>query len=157
VVIAFVGSVFSPYYAWALRGGQPRGIGHRMRGLHDLDVPAWRAVAVARAAVGFEEGGYTGNGGTSEVAGVVHGREFVLNAQATRRNRGLLEHLNNGGSVQNFSASLDNSAVVAELRTIRTRLGEETRNRTAVELEVGMNEMLYIRKQRRAAIRNLRT
>lgn len=34
---------------------------------------------------GFMSGGYTGNGGTSEVAGVVHGREFVMNAAATSR------------------------------------------------------------------------
>lgn len=34
---------------------------------------------------GFKEGGYTGNGGVNEVAGVVHGREFVMNAAATSR------------------------------------------------------------------------
>jgi len=33
---------------------------------------------------GFDAGGYTGNMGTSQTAGVVHGQEYVLNAQATR-------------------------------------------------------------------------
>lgn len=33
---------------------------------------------------GFDEGGYTGNGSTSEVAGVVHGQEYVLSAATTR-------------------------------------------------------------------------
>lgn len=51
------------------------------------------AAAVGLAAVlgvmaitgGFESGGYTGNGGRSDVAGVVHGQEFVMNAAATAR------------------------------------------------------------------------
>ena len=34
---------------------------------------------------GFKAGGYTGNLGTSQQAGVVHGQEFVLNAAATKR------------------------------------------------------------------------
>ena len=37
------------------------------------------------ADVGFSSGGYTGNMGTGQVAGVVHGQEYVLNAQATKR------------------------------------------------------------------------
>jgi len=35
--------------------------------------------------VGFKSGGYTGNIGVDEVAGVVHGQEFVMNAAATDR------------------------------------------------------------------------
>ena len=34
---------------------------------------------------GFKTGGYTGNMGTSQVAGVVHGQEYVFDAQATKR------------------------------------------------------------------------
>lgn len=45
---------------------------------------------------GFREGGYTGDFGLSEVAGVVHGQEFVVNAEATRKHLGLLEALNAG-------------------------------------------------------------
>ena len=37
------------------------------------------------ADVGFSSGGYTGNMGVGQVAGVVHGQEYVLNAQATKR------------------------------------------------------------------------
>ncbi len=47
---------------------------------------------------GFEKGGYTGNGGTKDVAGVVHGKEFVVNAAATARNRGALEAMNRGAA-----------------------------------------------------------
>lgn len=48
------------------------------------------------ATKGFSEGGYTGAIGTSDVAGLVHGQEFVINAQATKRNRSLLEAINAG-------------------------------------------------------------
>lgn len=36
------------------------------------------------ADVGFMSGGYTGNGGTRSIAGVVHGREYVFDAAATK-------------------------------------------------------------------------
>ena len=34
---------------------------------------------------GFEEGGYTGDMGTKQVAGVVHGREYVMTAEDTKK------------------------------------------------------------------------
>ena len=34
---------------------------------------------------GFKQGGYTGNGGSGQVAGVVHGQEYVFDAQSTKR------------------------------------------------------------------------
>lgn len=49
---------------------------------------------------GFKTGGYTGNVGTSQVAGVVHGQEYVLNAQATKRlGVDTLNRLNRGGGI----------------------------------------------------------
>lgn len=42
----------------------------------------------------FDVGGYTGDLPTKAVAGVVHGREFVINAWATARHRPLLEAIN---------------------------------------------------------------
>lgn len=54
----------------------------------------------AQTIAGFKSGGYTGNYGTSQVAGVVHGQEYVLNAEATKRvGRGTLDALNNGGTL----------------------------------------------------------
>lgn len=48
---------------------------------------------------GFKSGGYTGNIGVNQEAGVVHGQEFVLNAEATRRvGVGTLEAINSGKS-----------------------------------------------------------
>lgn len=54
----------------------------------------------AVADVGFKTGGYTGSGGVSDVAGVVHGQEYVLNAAATKRvGVGTLDAINSGGSL----------------------------------------------------------
>lgn len=52
--------------------------------------------ASSYSAAGFASGGYTGNIGRSSVAGVVHGEEFVVNPEATKRNRALLEAMNSG-------------------------------------------------------------
>lgn len=52
---------------------------------------------------GFQDGGYTGNGGTSDVAGVVHGQEFVHTADVTRRYRPLFEHLHKGGELSTWA------------------------------------------------------
>lgn len=48
---------------------------------------------------GHAAGGYTGNYGTSTPAGIVHGQEYVVNAEATRKYMPLLETINKGGSV----------------------------------------------------------
>jgi tape measure domain-containing protein len=47
----------------------------------------------------FQSGGYTGSGGRGDIAGVVHGKEFVVNANATARNRAMLESMNAGKQV----------------------------------------------------------
>src|SRR5690606_17814751 len=53
---------------------------------------------------GFASGGYTGNRGRREIAGVVHGQEFVVNATATRDNLPLLRALNAGRDVSGLVA-----------------------------------------------------
>lgn len=51
-------------------------------------------------ASGFASGGYTGNGGVQDVAGVVHGKEYVLNARTTRRlGKRNLDRVNSGGDM----------------------------------------------------------
>jgi hypothetical protein len=92
-------------------------------------------IAAARSAVGFKEGGYTGDKGTSDVAGVVHGREFVMTADETRKHRGLFEHIHKGGDPYVFMArnmmqsnelsklSVNSSgAIVRELQRANSRL-----------------------------------
>ena len=48
---------------------------------------------------GFQSGGYTGEMGVNQVAGIVHGKEFVMNAEATARNRPALEAMNKGATI----------------------------------------------------------
>lgn len=53
-------------------------------------------IVASVAGGGFASGGYVGDDPRNRVAGVVHGQEFVINAEATRKNRGLLEAINDG-------------------------------------------------------------
>lgn len=81
---------------------------------------------------GFATGGYTGNMGINQVAGVVHGQEYVLNAKATKRiGVGNLERLNRGdgigGHVNNINVHVtvnsDGSNVQADTQMGKT-MGE---------------------------------
>lgn len=75
-------------------------------------------IMAGQAIAGFEKGGYTGNYGTKEVAGVVHGQEFVMNARATRANRGALEAMNRGESVGgNTYVNVTNNSSNTEVQT----------------------------------------
>lgn len=70
------------------------------------------ALAQGIALAGFEKGGYTGNMATNAVAGVVHGKEFVMDAAATSRiGVGNLEALRTGDmSVLNSGSATQNTA-----------------------------------------------
>ncbi|NLP55332.1 tape measure protein [Acinetobacter baumannii] len=58
------------------------------------------------ASVGFSSGGYTGNMGRGDVAGVVHGQEYVLNAAATKRvGVDTLNAINSGQSLDKTSSN----------------------------------------------------
>jgi lambda family phage tail tape measure protein len=72
------------------------------------------AAAIGLAAViaalaftgGFRKGGYTGNGGVNQAAGVVHGQEYVFDADAVKRiGVGNLEALRSGRDLQISGAS----------------------------------------------------
>lgn len=68
------------------------------------NLPAVAAVTIAQAVnvakiAGFESGGYTGDAATGQVAGVVHGQEFVVNADGTSKNRAALEAMNSGATI----------------------------------------------------------
>lgn len=116
---------------------------------------------LSSALAGFSEGGYTGNVGTSQVAGVVHGREFVINAGATQKNRALLEHINKGGSVDTFGAApvTELQMMRAELQAIRQRLDSMPNGingRQVVALDVGFDTYLFERDRRKIAVRGIR-
>ena len=63
-------------------------------------IKSGKFVSLIQAATpqGFSSGGYTGNMGRGDVAGVVHGQEYVLNAAATKRvGVDTLNAINSGG------------------------------------------------------------
>lgn len=72
-----------------------------------LNMAAVMAAGFAQVAAissqGFKEGGFTGLGSPDEVAGFVHGQEFVMDADVTRRYRPLLEALQNNTLPQGSS------------------------------------------------------
>lgn len=63
---------------------------------------------------GFESGGYTGNGGIKDIAGFVHGQEFVMKASATAKNRPYLEAMNNGASFQDMAQPVSGGGVTIQ-------------------------------------------
>ena len=70
--------------------------------------------SVAAPTTGYKSGGYTGNYGVNQEAGVVHGQEYVLNAAATRRvGVDTLNAINNGGTIQAEKQAQANSKVQA--------------------------------------------
>lgn len=89
------------------------------------NAPQVISVGIAAAAnvakiAGFEEGGYTGNMGTGQIAGVVHGQEFVANAEATKRNRAALEAMNAGATIGGGEQNVDITIITPPGTTART-------------------------------------
>jgi len=122
---------------------------------------------------GFQEGGYTGSAGTNQVAGVVHGQEFVMTAETTRKNRALLEHLHSGKSVESFPAlqkmlaeNQISTIPVTELQLMRSELSairqrldsmpNGIQGQMGVDVNVGMDAYLYEKDRTRMIARKLR-
>lgn len=59
------------------------------------------AQVAAISSQGFKDGGFTGWGGKDEVAGFVHGQEFVMNEKATREYLPLLQAMNSPAPINN--------------------------------------------------------
>ena len=62
---------------------------------------------------GFSAGGYTGNMGVNDIAGVVHGKEYVVNARNTVKYRDTLEQMNRGSYKEGGNVQVNNYAGVA--------------------------------------------
>jgi TP901 family phage tail tape measure protein len=60
------------------------------------------AISVARAALGFRKGGYTGDGAPDREAGIVHKGEFVHTYETTKQHRELFEHLHTGKTLDDY-------------------------------------------------------
>lgn len=89
-----------------------------------LAAPAASATAIAATApmaaavgslatsalAGYQQGGYTGGGGVGDIAGVVHGQEFVFDAAATRRiGVDNLESMRSGKSSSGLTINIHNA------------------------------------------------
>ncbi|MEK6343977.1 MAG: hypothetical protein V4737_09075, partial [Curtobacterium sp.] len=59
-----------------------------------------KVIGRALGVPGYASGGYTGAYGVNDVAGLVHGREFVVRAGAADQHRALLEQINSGRPLQ---------------------------------------------------------
>lgn len=94
------------------------------------------ANVAAIAKNGFMEGGYTGDVGRTRVAGVVHGQEFVVNAEATARNRGLLEAMNKGASFGGGGGVVNNISIINNADGTRVRQEERDNGTGGKDLEV---------------------
>lgn len=103
---------------------------------------------------GFSTGGYTGNMGVNDIAGVVHGKEYVLNAAATKRiGVDNLNAMNRGAGVgtkvivnnySNENATVekqDNGDIMVTIgKMVRETSRFEARN--VVREELGQNGMI---------------
>lgn len=82
------------------------------------------ARAQAQAALsGFAEGGYTGDGGKFQPAGMVHKGEFVITAEKTRKFRPLLESIHSG-RIPNLGKGLAEKMVVINNRSTDEKLSK---------------------------------
>ncbi len=57
--------------------------------------------SIASITMGFKDGGYTGSIGKNNIAGVVHGNEYVMPAEKTSKYRNTLESMRNGSYEEN--------------------------------------------------------
>lgn len=87
---------------------------------------------------GFATGGYTGNMGRTQVAGVVHGQEYVLNAAATKRVG--VDTLNAINSGQSVSGNTSSSQPVVNVYTLPGTVADISTNSNG-ELEVRMRQI----------------
>ena len=95
-------------------------------------------VAMMAAFGGFRKGGYTGNMGVDEVAGVVHGKEYVFDAAATSRiGINNLESLRSGGGISSDFTSSGSSGggrsggIVNQTINVQGTVDRQTANQIA--------------------------
>lgn len=102
-------------------------------------------ISAFKQPAGFKDGGYTGGGGVNDVAGVVHGQEYVMPADMTKRYRGDLEAMRRGTygaatttsapriTINNYASDLVTTSVTEGpngdlIQTIDRRIAEQTPN-----------------------------
>jgi len=93
----------------------------------------------AQAAAGFERGGYTGDGGKSETAGVVHKGEFVFTKEKTTKYRSMFEAIHKGRNpelalgVGEKIIVVNNGNMDEKLSRIETAIREQSRMNLSID------------------------
>jgi phage-related minor tail protein len=127
-------------------------------------------VSAARASVaGFKDGGYTGNVGVNQVAGVVHGREFVVNAAATAKYRDVLEAMNNGkpldliakdgnsGRYFDLNGGVNNMvSIMSDVRDRLDRIPDQAFMKQQIGVDLALDDRLYEKQRFIKQVRKLR-
>lgn len=125
---------------------------------------------LSAALAGFADGGYTGNGGRTQVAGVVHRGEFVVDAPNTRKYRPLLEAMQNGVDVERLLSSkgkaVDTRELTASLHGVTTIMAEvrdrldaipdRSLMRQEMGVQVALDDVLYEKRRFQKRVRSLR-
>jgi tape measure domain-containing protein len=91
---------------------------------------------ILKTPTGFKTGGYTGDFSTSDVAGVVHGREFVVNADATSRYRNVLEAMNRGYQIVENATGTVPVTPQTQYERREIRAPKDDRGRTSLKVSV---------------------
>jgi len=122
---------------------------------------------LSSALAGFEEGGYTGNVGTKQIAGVVHGQEYVVNAKTLRNNPDLmpmLDFMQAGGKSADWmerhgeqvSTGMVMASTLMRIEKQLARIPDESVMKHAYDVNLALDDRLYERQRKRAKIRGLR-
>lgn len=118
-----------------------------------------QARAQAQAAAGFAHGGYTGDGGKFEPAGIVHRGEFVITKEKTQKFRPILEAIHTGRNpmlVKGFSDGVmvsNNKGMEARL----DRIEKAIRGQKGIELSIderGINGIVSRLQYKQNRIKN---
>lgn len=116
-------------------------------------------VASAQSVEGFETGGYTGDGGKKDVAGVVHKGEFVFTKEQTSKNRRLFEEIHKGrdpflaAGVGQQIIVMNNAGMEDRLSRIEKAIMEQSRLNLSID-ESGIHGIVSHYQWKNQRIRN---
>lgn len=107
------------YEAWGDAMAEGATLSQKIAGAATIATEFGRIISAASSMTlelpGYQTGGYTGAGGLSDVAGLVHKEEFVANAPTTKRFRPELEAMHNGTYERQSSAPNVNVTVTVSM------------------------------------------
>lgn len=106
----------------------------------------------AAGAIGFKKGGFTGDGGVDQVAGVVHKGEYVFDAKTTKKYKSELDEIHKGkldlATVSRFHKLVQNSNSM-KIRDVDSVLliNSDTDNKELLQEVKNLNQLIRNQKQ----------